>query len=86
MPSIVSILDTEPLQSFIVKHPLLFSLILVWTLAWKGVALWKSGRLSHKWWFISIFLINTLGLLEIGYIYFVAKKYDVKVESDDSNK
>ncbi|HEY4490256.1 MAG TPA: DUF5652 family protein [Candidatus Paceibacterota bacterium] len=86
MSSILSITDLGPLQSFILQNPVLFSVLLIWTLIWKAIGLWKSARLSHKWWFISIFFLNTLGVLEIGYIYFVAKKYDVKVESDEANK
>ena len=53
-------------------------LILVWSLPWKGVALWKAARLEHKKWFILLLIINTLGILEIYYIYFVARKYTVE--------
>ena len=46
----------------------------VWTLPWKGYALWKSARRGEKWWFIALFLLNTLALLEIIYILFFSKK------------
>ena len=48
--------------------------ILAWSAIWKGMALWKAGQLGHKWWFIALFLINTLGVLEIFYIYVFSKK------------
>jgi uncharacterized protein YpmS len=46
----------------------------VWSLIWKGLALWKAARLSSKWWFIILLLVNTLGILEIIYFFFVSKK------------
>jgi methionyl-tRNA synthetase len=44
-------------------------LILAWTLPWKGVALWRAAKSSDKVWFIVLLLVNTLGLLEILYIF-----------------
>lgn len=56
----------------------LIILIALWTLPWKGVALWKAARLSHKRWFIVLLVVNTVGILEIYYIFFVARKYTVE--------
>ncbi len=67
----------QQLTQFIENHPYLFLAILIWSLVWKGIALWKSSRLSHKKWFAVILVVNTLGILEIIYIYFVARKYQV---------
>lgn len=53
-------------------------LALIWTVPWKGIALWKSARLSHNKWFIAILILNTLGILDIYYIYFIARKYKVE--------
>ncbi len=50
-------------------HPWTITLVALWTFPWKGVALWKSARLQQKWWFIALLLIQTLGLLEILYIF-----------------
>ena len=52
----------------------------LWSIPWKGVALWKAARLSHKRWFVIILIANTFGILEIFYIYFIARKYVVEVE------
>lgn len=51
----------------------IFYLILAWTLPWKGVALWKAAKNSHRVWFIAIFLLNTLALLEIIYLFYFSK-------------
>ena len=47
--------------------------IAIWTLVWKGLALWKSARKSHMIWFIVLLIVNTIGILEILYIYIFSK-------------
>ncbi len=48
-------------------------LALAWTLPWKGVALWKAAKNSHKRWFIALLVVNTLAILEIIYIFYFSK-------------
>jgi hypothetical protein len=48
-------------------------LIMVWSLFWKGIALWNASKRSEPWWFIALLVINTLGILEIIYIFAIAK-------------
>lgn len=43
--------------------------LLVWSFVWKGLALWKAARKDARWWFVALMVVNTLGLLEILYIY-----------------
>lgn len=50
--------------------------VLAWTLPWKAVALWKAARSGSKWWFIVLLLVNTIGALEILYIFVFSKKKD----------
>ena len=54
----------------------------LWSLPWKAYGLWKSAQLSHKWWFIAIFVVNSFGLLEMYYLYFVAQKYTVEIKGE----
>ncbi len=54
------------------------ALVLAWSLPWKGVALWKAAQLSDKKWFIFLLVVNTFAVIDIIYIYFVAKKYTVE--------
>lgn len=49
-------------------------LVLAWVLPWKGVALWRAAKLSDKWWFIVLLVLNTLAILDILYIYFISKR------------
>ncbi len=59
--------------------PLFVVLAIIWTLVWKGFALWKAAELRQKYWFIAILIINTLGILEIIYLFLVARKYKVEI-------
>jgi hypothetical protein len=52
----------------------------LWTLPWKGWALWKSARQNEKWWFIALLVINTVGLLEILYNFVFGKKKTVEIQ------
>ena len=53
---------------------LVVSLTIVWSIVWKGVALWKAGRNGHLVWFVVMFVINTLGILEIIYIFAFSRR------------
>jgi len=52
---------------------LLFPLI-IWSLIWKGLALWKAAQLRSKIWFVVLLVVNTAGILEILYLYVFSKK------------
>lgn len=44
-------------------------LAVVWSLLWKGLALWRAAKRGDMWWFIAFLLVNTLGILEIIYLF-----------------
>ena len=52
--------------------PLLL-LFVIWSIFWKGLALWHSGRRGQVWWFVILLVINTVGILEIIYLFGVLK-------------
>jgi methionyl-tRNA synthetase len=62
------------LEQVFAENPLILFLILAWTLPWKGVALWKAALRNDMWWFIALLVINTLGVLEILYIFIFSKQ------------
>lgn len=61
------------MQDFLLHNLWIIIPFLVWTLAWKGAALWKAARNGHKAWFVILLLVNSLAILEIIYIYYFAK-------------
>ncbi len=73
------------MEDFILNNFSLFLFLLlalmIWSLIWKGLALWKSARLGHKPWFIAMIIVNTAGILEILYLFVFSKMI-----GDDSKK
>lgn len=51
----------------------LFLILMLWSLFWKGLALWHSAKRGQGWWFIILLIVNTIGILEIVYLFAVAK-------------
>lgn len=67
------------MEQFILQNLWMLPMMLVaaaWSLVWKGLALWKAARVGEKHWFVALLVINTLGILEILYIYVFSKKSD----------
>jgi len=52
----------------------LFTVLAIWSLIWKGFALWRAARNGSKPWFIVLLIVNTVGILEILYIFLFSKK------------
>ena len=61
----------------LLTDPVLISYVIffvtLWTIPWKGVALWIAARKRHKIWFIVLLIVNTLAILEILYIFVFSK-------------
>ncbi len=53
--------------------PFLLVLLMVWSLFWKGLALWHSAKRGQGWWFVALLVLNTAGILEIVYLFLVLK-------------
>ena len=52
---------------------LVISLLMIWSLTWKALALWKAVKKNSIIWFIALLIINDLGILEILYLYVFSK-------------
>ena len=66
---------------FLTQNSLLVSLVLMlWILPWKGYALWTAAKKNHKIWFVAILVLNTLAILDIIYIFAIAKKKPEDIE------
>ncbi|MFW5853362.1 MAG: DUF5652 family protein [Patescibacteria group bacterium] len=66
------------MEEFILNNWWIVLLIALWTIPWKGVALWYAARENQKWWFIALLVLNTLAILEILYIFGFRQKLDKK--------
>jgi methionyl-tRNA synthetase len=57
-------------------------LFLLWSLPWKGLALWKSARRGQLGWFVVLLFVNTLAILDIIYLMFFSGN-DREIEKID---
>jgi len=48
-------------------------LLAIWSLIWKGIALWKASQRKQMAWFIVLLCVNTVGILEILYLFLFGK-------------
>ncbi|MFH1358308.1 MAG: DUF5652 family protein [archaeon] len=58
----------------------LLFIVVIWSIVWKAIALWKSARNNHLIWFIVLLVVNLLGILEMLYIFVFSKmgRYRIK--------
>lgn len=59
----------EFIENFGIASVLLLAVIIIWSGVWKIMALWKAARKKHVVWFIVLALVNTIGILEILYLF-----------------
>ncbi len=52
----------------------LLIVLIVWVLPWKIYAVWLAARRGEKKWFVALLILNTFAILDIIYIFYVAKK------------
>lgn len=51
--------------------------MVLWILPWKGYALWTAAKRNEKPWFVFLtatIVLNVFGLIDIFYLFYVAKK------------
>jgi len=65
-------------NAFINQNWWLLILAFIWSLGWKGWALWLAAKKDQKVWFVVFLIVNTLGVLEIFYIFYFSKQAQVK--------
>lgn len=51
----------------------LFFILMLWSIFWKAWALWIAARRGEKVWFGIMLVVNTVGILEILYVFIFSK-------------
>jgi len=59
-------------------NPVILIPFLIWSIIWKGLAMWKAARNNHKTWFIVFLILNLVAIPEILYLIFWANPKPVK--------
>ncbi|MDO8507400.1 MAG: DUF5652 family protein [bacterium] len=62
------------MDQFILNNSWILVALAIWTIPWKGLALWKAARNDDKAWFIVLLIVNTLAILELFYIFIFSKR------------
>jgi len=60
-------------------------ILFVWTIPWKAYSLWQAVKRNERVWFLVLLIVNTIGILEIFYIFKIAKKSWAEVKEDLRN-
>lgn len=66
----------EAMLNYFLNDPrgqVILFLLAAWSMAWKGIALWKAVKNSQRNWFIAMLIINSIGILEIIYIFYFSR-------------
>ncbi|MFH1162207.1 MAG: DUF5652 family protein [Candidatus Jorgensenbacteria bacterium] len=61
-------------EGFFATDNWLIWIAILWSLPWKGWALWRAAQRRETWWFVVLFLVNTVGLLDLIYLFIVTKR------------
>ena len=56
-----------------------FIVLLIWSFIWKGFALYRAGANRSPVWFVVLLVVNTVGILDILYLFVWGKKKNVPV-------
>lgn len=46
----------------------LIAIMVLWDLAWRGIALWRASHRNQSGWFIVLLVVNSVGMLPIIYL------------------
>lgn len=72
-------MSMESFENWLFANQWTLTIIFVWDITWRIIALWHSARQNQKVWFVALMLVNSVGILPLVYLVFVSKtKFWVK--------
>ncbi|MES2023899.1 MAG: DUF5652 family protein [Patescibacteria group bacterium] len=66
-------------MGFHLGQNLIIAVVVAWTLLWKCYSVWLAVENKHKKWFVVLVILNTLGILDMIYVFGVLKKKQPEV-------
>ena len=60
--------------------------LLIWSIFWKGWALWRAAKMDSKIWFVVLLVVNTVGILDILYIFVFSKMNQKTLKKTSKSK
>lgn len=67
-------MEIGPISAFYNDYMPLIAVLALWSVIWKGLALYRAGRVKDPVWFVVLLLVNTVGILEILYLFVFSKR------------
>ena len=67
-------MNTDITPIFSSPYAFLVLALTIWILVWKGFALYRAGANRSPIWFTVLLVVNTLGILEMVYLFAISKK------------
>lgn len=73
--------DFSSLVDMAPTYAALLVVLLLWSGVWKAFALYRAGKVRQPVWFVFLLVLNTLGILEILYLFVFSKKANKEINS-----
>ncbi|NLB80075.1 MAG: hypothetical protein GX800_00325 [Clostridiaceae bacterium] len=71
----VIIMDTmNAIMQYVNDNLIIFYATMLWSMVWKGLALWRAAKLNKVGFFVALLIINTVGIFEIIFLIATRKK------------
>ncbi|MBI5123513.1 hypothetical protein HZA75_06670 [Candidatus Roizmanbacteria bacterium] len=62
-----------------INEAIITFVLIIWSLIWRGLALWRAAKQAQRNWFIVLLVVNTVGILDIVYLFrFSNKRMTIK--------
>jgi hypothetical protein len=61
---------------------ILMVLLVIWSLLWKCYSVWIAAKRNDKKWFVALVVLNTVGILDMIYVFGVVGKKWSDVRKD----
>lgn len=68
------------MESLLQQNIWLLIVLALWTVPWKGWALWRAARMGHKAWFVTLLVVQTLAILDILYVFVFSRKKSLNAD------
>ncbi len=69
----------KSIGDFVTMYPQVLILLAIWETCFKAVGLWKSSHNNQRYWFITILVVNSLGIVPAIYLKFFQKKTPAQI-------
>lgn len=75
MNELYALINADPfVANLFYEYAWIWPIVSIWSLVWKGLALWRAAMLKKQGWFVALLIVNTLGIFEIIFLLVTNKQ------------